>query len=74
MDVYYPQEMEQGTILPAVILVSGELPPEFIERGKDTGIYISYGQLIAASGQELFLIYTGRGTNDAGILSGSLPM
>jgi len=29
MDVYYPQEMEQGTILPAVILVSGELPPEF---------------------------------------------
>ena len=50
MDVYYPQEMEQGTTLPAVILVSGEVPPEFIERGKDTGIYIYYGQLIAASG------------------------
>ena len=50
MDVYYPQEMEQGAMRSAVILVSGELPPEFIERGKDTGIYISYGQLIAASG------------------------
>lgn len=50
MDVYYPQEMKQDTTLPAVILVSGELQPEFIERGKDIGIYTSYGQLIAASG------------------------
>jgi acetyl esterase/lipase len=51
MDVYYPREMEPGTTRPAVILVSGgDLPPELLVRGKDIGLYISYGQLIAASG------------------------
>ena len=50
MDVYYPQGMEQGMTCPAVILVSGDPSPQFVERSKDIGIYISYGQLIAASG------------------------
>lgn len=30
LDVYYPPEMEYGTVRSTVILVSGELPPEFI--------------------------------------------
>jgi acetyl esterase/lipase len=50
MDVYYPRGTEQGMTRPAVILVSGDPSPQFVERSKDTGIYISYGQLIAASG------------------------
>ncbi|HEU0002467.1 MAG TPA: hypothetical protein VFQ36_16295, partial [Ktedonobacteraceae bacterium] len=50
MDVYYPPDVLEKATLPAIILVSGELPPEFTLRSKDTGVYVSYGELIAASG------------------------
>jgi acetyl esterase/lipase len=50
LDVYYPTDYRPGQKLPAVILVHGEWPPHIIRHSKDLGVYITWGQLIAASG------------------------
>lgn len=50
MDVYYPSDYEGETRLPAVIFVHGDGPEEFLRTIKDSGQYVSWGQLVAASG------------------------
>jgi acetyl esterase/lipase len=50
LDIYYPTDYRPGQKLPAVILVHGEWPPHIIRHSKDLGVYITWGQLIAASG------------------------
>jgi acetyl esterase/lipase len=50
MDVYYPEDYEGETRLPAVIYVHGDASPELLQDAKDWGQYVSWGQLAAASG------------------------
>ena len=50
MDVYYPFDMQPDISRPAVLLVHGGSQPEYVEHIKESGPYISWGQLIAASG------------------------
>ena len=50
MDIYYPHVMQPHTTLPAVILVHGGSQPEHVEHITESQQYISWGQLIAASG------------------------
>jgi acetyl esterase/lipase len=50
MDVYYPADYEGEARLPAVIFVHGDGPPDFLKDAKDWGCYVSWGELIAASG------------------------
>lgn len=50
MDVYYPEDYEGETRLPAVIYVHGDASPEFLQNAKDWGSFVSWGQLAAASG------------------------
>jgi len=50
MDVYYPEDYEGETRLPAIIYVHGDASPEFLKDAKDWGQYVSWGQLAAASG------------------------
>ncbi len=50
MDVYYPEDYEGETRLPAVIFIHGEGEPEMLKYAKDWGQYVSWGQLAAASG------------------------
>ena len=50
MDVYYPEDYEGETRLPAVIFVHGDASPEFLKDVKNWGQYVSWGQLTAASG------------------------
>jgi acetyl esterase/lipase len=50
LDIYYPTDYQPGTKRPAAILVHGEWPPHIIRHSKDLGVYITWGQLIAASG------------------------
>lgn len=50
MDVYAPPDLKRGERRPAVIFVSGDAPWELLKDLKDWGVYVSYGQLIAASG------------------------
>ena len=50
MDVYYPEDYEGETRLPAVIFVHGEAAPEDLKNAKDWGQYVSWGQLATASG------------------------
>lgn len=54
MDVYYPHNFNFEKNLPMVIFVNGfpdEVVTEWFGAGlKDTGIYISWGQLVAAAG------------------------
>ncbi|HCI82994.1 MAG TPA: alpha/beta hydrolase [Ktedonobacter sp.] len=50
MDVYYPSDYEGETRLPAVIFVHGDGPEAFLGNIKDSGQYVSWGQLAAASG------------------------
>src|SRR2546428_10541786 len=49
MDIYRPAGHE-GSALPAVILVHGDGPPDWLKDIKDWGQYVSWGQLLAASG------------------------
>lgn len=50
-DVYSPPKIRRGERLPAVIFIhGGALPPNLLTKPKEWGVYISYGQLIAASG------------------------
>jgi acetyl esterase/lipase len=50
MDVYYPLDMPSQTPRPAVLLVHGGSQSEQVEHIKESGPYVSWGQLIAASG------------------------
>jgi acetyl esterase/lipase len=50
LDIYYPRDYASGKKLPAAILVHGEWPPHIIRHSKDLGVYVTWGQLIAASG------------------------
>lgn len=50
MDIYMPSEAINDHKCPAVILVHGDGPAEILEDIKDSGQYVSLGQLIAASG------------------------
>lgn len=50
MDVYYPLDMQSHPPRPAVLLVHGGSQPEHVEHIKESGQYVSWGQLIAASG------------------------
>ncbi|MBG9564969.1 alpha/beta hydrolase [Brevibacillus agri] len=50
MDVYYPKGSECSKGMPAVILIHGDGPWHFLQTIKDSGQYVSWGQLLAASG------------------------
>src|SRR5262249_46499938 len=50
MDVYFPPDLQRDAQRSAVIFVHGDAPPVFLKAAKDWGVYVSYGQLIAASG------------------------
>jgi acetyl esterase/lipase len=51
LDVYYPADMQDGERRPAVVFVHGLGPPaELIKHIKDSGQYVSWGQLTAATG------------------------
>jgi dipeptidyl aminopeptidase/acylaminoacyl peptidase len=50
MDLYSPGEQAPGSLLPAVIFVSGGDASAFALRTRQIGMYISYGQLLAAAG------------------------
>jgi acetyl esterase/lipase len=50
LDVYYPANLRDGESCPAVVFVHGLGPVELVKNIKDSGQYVSWGQLIAASG------------------------
>jgi acetyl esterase/lipase len=50
LDIYYPADLPNGVHCPTVIFVHGLGPAELVEHIKDSGQYVSWGQLIAASG------------------------
>lgn len=50
LDVYYPTDIRDGELRPAVIFVHGLGPAELVKQIKDCGQYVSWGQAIAASG------------------------
>lgn len=50
LDTYYPANFQLHQSLPAVLLIHGDGPAEQLATIKDSGQYVSWGQLIAASG------------------------
>lgn len=50
LDVYYPMDLRAGEQRPAVLFIHGLGPAEIVRHIKDSGQYVSWGQLIAASG------------------------
>ncbi|KZE47350.1 hypothetical protein AV540_19825 [Brevibacillus parabrevis] len=52
MDIYYPAgyERHKHNPLPAVLLIHGDGPWSFLQTIKDSGQYVSWGQLLAANG------------------------
>jgi acetyl esterase/lipase len=50
MDVYSPRKLTPGARAPAIIFVPGDAPWEILKDIKDWGVYVSYGQLAAATG------------------------
>jgi acetyl esterase/lipase len=51
MDVYLPPGLGEGERRPGVLLVhGGPIPPQFSARAKEMGVFLSYGELLAASG------------------------
>jgi acetyl esterase/lipase len=50
LDVYYPAGIRDGEQRSAVVFVHGLGPAELVKHIKDSGQYVSWGQLIAASG------------------------
>jgi len=50
LDVYYPADLRDGERRGAVIFVHGLGPAELVKHIKDSGQYVSWGQLIAAGG------------------------
>lgn len=49
MDAYYPANPQNNSRLPAVIFVHGDASPSQLKNAKDWGVFVSYGQLMAAS-------------------------
>jgi acetyl esterase/lipase len=49
-DVYYPANHQKHKSLPAVLLIHGDGPVNYLKHIKDSGQYTSWGKLIAASG------------------------
>ena len=50
-DVYSPLNVQNGARRPAVVFIhGGALPPNLLTKPKEWGVYVSYGQLLAASG------------------------
>ncbi len=49
-DVYYPEDIQEGEQGPTVLFVHGLGPTELVKHIKDSGQYVSWGQLMAASG------------------------
>ncbi|MDQ2886299.1 MAG: prolyl oligopeptidase family serine peptidase [Chloroflexota bacterium] len=50
LDVYSPATMQNGARLPAVLFIHGDGTPEQLKDIKDSGQYVGWGQLVAASG------------------------
>ncbi len=50
LDVYYPDTYDGQALLPAVLFVHGDAPPEMLQNAKDWACYIGWGELVAASG------------------------
>jgi acetyl esterase/lipase len=51
MDVYAPLNLLGGMLRPAVVFIhGGALPPNLRTKPKEWGVYVSHGQLAAASG------------------------
>jgi dipeptidyl aminopeptidase/acylaminoacyl peptidase len=50
MDVYYPETYDGQALLPAVVFVHGDGPPEMLRDAKDWACYIDWGELIASTG------------------------
>ena len=64
MDTYYPTNLQSNSHLPAVILVHGEgVDPAILKDAKDWGVFVSFGQLIAASGL-IAVTFNHRSTED----------
>lgn len=50
-DIYLPPDLSEGDLHPGAGFINGGcLPPNLLTQPKDWGIFISYGQLLAASG------------------------
>ena len=73
MDVYSPPEATRGAPLPVVILIhGGPVPPG--ASAKNMGVFLSYGELLAASGLKAVTFSHGlsrpaRATNSGGVFS-----
>lgn len=68
MDVYSPPGAGRDSRLPAVVLVhGGPIPPN--ARAKDWGVFVSYGELLAASG--LVAVTFNHRFHDASLLGGA---
>ena len=64
MDVYYPTDLQANSHRPAVILVHGEgVDPAVLKDAKDWEVFVSFGQLIAASGL-IAVTFNHRSTED----------
>lgn len=50
MDIYYPDSYDGQTLLPAVLFVHGDAPPELLQNAKNWACYIGWGELTATSG------------------------
>ncbi|GCE25021.1 hypothetical protein KDA_05050 [Dictyobacter alpinus] len=50
LDIYYPANHEKQSLLPAVVLIHGDGPVDFLKNIKDMDQYTSWAKLIAASG------------------------
>lgn len=50
LDVYHPSNLADGDARPAVLYLHGDGPPEMLRTIKDSGQYVGWGQLAAASG------------------------
>src|SRR5260221_11359401 len=50
LDAYYPANLRDGEQRPAVLFVHGLGPAELVKHIKNSGQYVSWGQLIAAGG------------------------
>ena len=50
MDLYLPAGRDQGSRLPAVLLVHGEAPPEVLRGVRGWGQYSGWGRLLAGEG------------------------
>src|SRR5260370_41472156 len=49
MDAYSPPDIAAGDRHPAVVFIhGGYLPPNLLTKPKDWGVFVSYGQLLAA--------------------------